>query len=259
MTLSGSGCADIAHLRVRRGFLHLVAIHCPAGPSVGWSREEWAGTAAGYRHGGCRTRRTPRSAPPGRSAVHRLPGNGRGARRSHRPLRPAGDHEHRPGTAVHRLRPDGRMRQAGGRIPMDGQGASGRASSRRYLHRAALGSRRYEGGSLHARTAGSEPRAGLRTRSDVRDHPRPHAARDGQPPDVVRRAGTTITQPDQETRNVARTPSDPAERVGRHLNPTHRDTPPPSVCLPGGADRTTAAFSCFSECGIRRLPVDGRC
>jgi len=45
--------------------------------------------------------------------------------------------------------------------------------------------------------------ADLRTWFDFYNHQRPHAALDGQPPDVVYRDGTTIMQPDQETRKVA--------------------------------------------------------
>ncbi len=56
---------------------------------------------------------------------------------------------------------------------------------------------------LHAWETGLEARAGLRTWFDFHNRRRPHAALDGQPPDAIYRAGTTITQPGQETQRVA--------------------------------------------------------
>jgi putative transposase len=82
----------------------------------------------------------------------------------------------------------------------------------------------YECVYLHAWETGSETRAGLRTRFAFYDHRWPHAALDGQTPDVVYRTGTTITRPDQETRKVAQIPPDPAQgsgspsRCGRRLD-----------------------------------------
>lgn len=55
----------------------------------------------------------------------------------------------------------------------------------------------------HARETGSEARAGPADPVGLHNRRRPHAALDGQPPDVAYRAGTTIMQPDQETRRVA--------------------------------------------------------
>lgn len=46
-------------------------------------------------------------------------------------------------------------------------------------------------------------RAGLRTRFAFYNQKSPHAALDGQRPDVVCRPGVTIMQPDQEARRVA--------------------------------------------------------
>ena len=62
---------------------------------------------------------------------------------------------------------------------------------------------KYEYVYLHAWEIGSEVRAGLQAWLDFYNHRRPHAAVDGQPPDVAYRAGTTIMQSDQETRRVA--------------------------------------------------------
>jgi putative transposase len=56
---------------------------------------------------------------------------------------------------------------------------------------------------VHVWETGSEARAGLRTWFDFYNHRRPHTALEGQPPDAIYRAGTTIKQPDQETRRVA--------------------------------------------------------
>lgn len=38
-------CADISYIPMRRGFLYLVAIHCPAGACEACAREGWTGTA----------------------------------------------------------------------------------------------------------------------------------------------------------------------------------------------------------------------
>ncbi|MGR3434560.1 MAG: integrase core domain-containing protein [Shimia sp.] len=62
---------------------------------------------------------------------------------------------------------------------------------------------KYECIDLHAWETGTEACAGLRTWFTFYDHRRPRAALVGQPPDVAYRTGTTIMQPDQETRRVA--------------------------------------------------------
>ena len=105
------------------------------------------------------------------------------------------------------------LRKAGIRISMDGKGRF--LPSRDIAPRCPAGQRitifierlwrsvTYECVYLHAWETGSEARAGLRAWFDFYDHRRPHAALDGRPPDVVHRAGTTITQPDQEARRVA--------------------------------------------------------
>ena len=92
-----------------------------------------------------------------------------------------------------------RLRRASVRISMDGKG---RFVDNIFIERL-WRSLKYERVRLHAWETGPEARAGLRTRSDFYDHWRPRAALDGQPPDVVHRAGTTIMQPDQETQRVA--------------------------------------------------------
>ena len=105
------------------------------------------------------------------------------------------------------------LRKAGIRISMDGKGHSSglrRATGATVpLHLDNIfierlwRSVKYECVYLHAWETGSEARAGLRTWFDFYNHRRPHAALDGQPPDVVYRAHTTIRQPDQEARRVA--------------------------------------------------------
>jgi putative transposase len=80
-----------------------------------------------------------------------------------------------------------------------------------------MGERRsvkYECVHLHAWETGSEARAGLSDRFDLCNHRRPHAALDGQPPDVIYRTRTTTTQPDHETRRVAQIPPDPVQGSG---------------------------------------------
>ena len=73
---------------------------------------------------------------------------------------------------------------------------------------------KYECAYLHAWDTGSEARAGLRNWLGFYTDRRPHAALDGQPPNVVYRTGTTITQPDQETRKVAQKLPDPVQGSG---------------------------------------------
>jgi putative transposase len=91
------------------------------------------------------------------------------------------------------------LRKAGIRISMDGKG---RFLDNIFIERL-WRSLKYECVYLHAWETGSEARAGLRTWFDFYNHRRPHAALDGRSPDMVYRTGTTITQPDQETRKVA--------------------------------------------------------
>ena len=55
-------CLDITYLPMRRGFLYLVAIHCPAGACKACAREGWTGTPARFCPGGYRTRWKPSSA-----------------------------------------------------------------------------------------------------------------------------------------------------------------------------------------------------
>ena len=92
-----------------------------------------------------------------------------------------------------------RLRRAGVRISMDGKG---RFLDNIFIERL-WRSLKYECVYLHAWETGSQARAGLRTWIDFYNHRRPHAALDGRPPDMIYRTGTTIMQPDQETRRVA--------------------------------------------------------
>ena len=92
-----------------------------------------------------------------------------------------------------------RLRRAGVRISMDGKG---RFLDNIFIERL-WRSLKYECLYLHAWETGSQARAGLRAWFDFYNHRRPHAALDGQPPDVVYRAGKTIMQPNRETRRVA--------------------------------------------------------
>ena len=96
------------------------------------------------------------------------------------------------------------LRRAGVRISMDGKG---RFLDNIFIERLwrsleyeCVYPRAWETGS---QATGSQARAGRRTWFDFHNHRRPHAALDGQPPDVIQRAGTTIMQPDQETRRAA--------------------------------------------------------
>ena len=91
------------------------------------------------------------------------------------------------------------LRKAGICISMDGKG---RFLDNIFIERL-WRSVKYECVYLHAWETGFEARARRRTWFDFYNHRRPHAALDGRPPAVVYRTGTTITQPDQETRKVA--------------------------------------------------------
>lgn len=82
--------ADITYLPMRRGFLYLVAI-------MDWhTRKVLAWRISNTLEADfCPSRQI--------CFANRLPGNGRCAERGHRQVRPARDHEHRPGIAVHVL------------------------------------------------------------------------------------------------------------------------------------------------------------
>ena len=93
--------ADITYLPMRRGFRSPLSSD-QWRTMLAWWRS-WTGTRARCWPGASRTRWRWTSAPLGRLLRNRLPGNGRGAERGHRPLRAARDHEHRPGQPVHIL------------------------------------------------------------------------------------------------------------------------------------------------------------
>ena len=64
---------------------------------------------------------------------------------------------------------------------------------------------------------------------------------------------TTIADPSPKSRRRPLTVSLKTHRLAQESE-TYKYSPPPSVCRPGGAERTNAALSCFSKCGLRRLP-----
>ena len=72
---------------------------------------------------------------------------------------------------------------------------------------------------LHAWETGSEARAGLSAWFEFYNQRRPHAALDGQPPDVIYRTGTTIMQTDQKTQKAAWKPPHPVQTTGSTSQP----------------------------------------
>ena len=172
MTLPGSGCADITYLPMRRGFLYLVAI-------MDWHSRRvlsWrlSNTLEVEFCADALTEAIARFGPP------EIMNTDQGSQF----------------TAFAWTDP---LRQAGTRISMDGKG---RFLDSIFIERL-WRSVKYECVYLHAWEAGSEARADLRAWFDCYNRHRPHAALDGQRPEVVYQTGTTITQPNHENRRVA--------------------------------------------------------
>ena len=187
-------CADIAYLPMRRGFLHLVAI-------MDWhSRRVLSWRLSNTLEAEFRVEALDE------------------AIRSHGPPEIMNADQ---GSQFTAFAWTDRLRRAGARICMDGKGRFLDTISIERLWR----SLEYECVYLHAWETGSEARAGLQIRFEFYNHRRPRAAPDGRPPDAVYRAGTTITQPDRETRRASLETARSCPMRGEQLSPDAQQIP----------------------------------
>ena len=106
-------------------------------------------------------------------------------------VRPARDHEHRPGQPVHVVALDGPLAPSGVRISMDGKG---RFLDNIFVERL-WRSLKYECVYLHAWETGSEAKAGVGKWIEFYNRKRPHSALGGKPPAVVYWQRKEETQP----------------------------------------------------------------
>ena len=147
-------CADITYLPMRKGFLYLVAI-------MDWATRK----VLAWRLSN--TLEADFCVEALNEAIAQV--------------RPARDHEHRPGQPVHVLRLDRPLRRrcAGSRWT-----AKGRFLDNIFIERL-WRSLKYECVYLHAWETGSQARVGIGRWITFYNHQRPHTAHGGQPPAVV--------------------------------------------------------------------------